>query len=35
MGRAGRELLEQRFDWRVIQGKFRELYEELINARPA
>jgi glycosyltransferase involved in cell wall biosynthesis len=35
MGRAGRELLEQRFDWRVIQGKFRELYEELISARLA
>ena len=35
MGRAGRELLEQRFDWRVIQGKFRNLYEELISAQPA
>jgi glycogen synthase len=37
MGRAGRALLEQRFDWRVIQGKFRELYEALltISAPPA
>ena len=31
----GAQLLEQRFDWRVIQGKFRELYEELISARRA
>ena len=34
MGRAGRALLEERFDWRVIQGKFRGLYEELL-ARPS
>ena len=30
-GEAGRALLEQQFDWRVIQKKFRELYEELLK----
>ena len=30
-GEAGRMLLEREFDWRVIQKKFRELYEELLN----
>jgi glycogen synthase len=33
MGRAGRALLEERFDWRVIQTRFRELYEELLGER--
>ncbi len=32
-GEAGRALLEQQFDWRVIQKKFRELYEELLKTR--
>jgi glycogen synthase len=30
-GEAGRTLLDREFDWRVIQKKFRELYEELLN----
>jgi glycosyltransferase involved in cell wall biosynthesis len=30
-GEAGRALLEREFDWRVIQRKFKELYEELLN----
>ncbi len=30
-GAAGRALLEQQFDWRVIQRKFVELYEELLR----
>jgi glycogen synthase len=30
-GEAGRALLEREFDWRVIQKKFRELYEELLE----
>jgi glycosyltransferase involved in cell wall biosynthesis len=32
-GEAGRALLEQQFDWRVIQRKFSELYEELLKNR--
>ena len=30
-GDAGRALLEREFDWKVIQNKFRELYEELLH----
>ena len=30
-GAAGRTLLERRFDWRVIQPQFRQLYEELLR----
>ena len=32
-GEAGRLLLEREFDWRVIQKKFKDLYEELLNRR--
>jgi glycogen synthase len=32
-GEAGRALLEEQFDWRVIQRKFRELYAELLSER--
>ncbi len=32
-GEAGRVLLEQQFDWRVIQKKFKELYEELLGRK--
>jgi glycosyltransferase involved in cell wall biosynthesis len=32
-GEAGRALLEEQFDWRVIQRKFKELYEELLSKR--
>ena len=30
-GQAGRALLEQTFDWRVIQSRFAELYAELVS----
>jgi glycosyltransferase involved in cell wall biosynthesis len=30
-GDAGRALLEREFDWKVIQTKFRELYEDLLG----
>jgi glycosyltransferase involved in cell wall biosynthesis len=30
-GEAGRALLEREFDWKVIQNKFRQLYQELLN----
>jgi glycogen synthase len=33
MGAAGRALLDAEFDWRVIQGRFRELYAELLKPR--
>ena len=32
-GEAGRLLLEREFDWRVIQKKFKDLYEELLTPR--
>jgi glycosyltransferase involved in cell wall biosynthesis len=28
-GEAGRRLLEEHFDWRVIQSRFKELYRSL------
>jgi glycosyltransferase involved in cell wall biosynthesis len=31
MGRAGRALLEERFDWRVVQNTFHALYDELLQ----
>ena len=35
MGRAGRELVEQRFDVRVCAAGLRALYDELLAGRPA
>jgi glycogen synthase len=34
LGAAGRALLEEHFDWRVIQTRFEEVYRDLLGRRP-